>query len=559
MTANDVCRSLSGKSEQFPNSPQEKQVERTFHQRIRVNWTIITIPTVFTQGGPAISAELSVACGDSMTTAIPTSPRIGLIGRILCAPWIWACGATWVFYQQIPHLPVGRELALRYFCGHPLERVLAGLFFVGLAIIAVKSIKMIFERRAFRAVTDFGISNVSDVPIANIAALQRRLTSASTQLQNTLWGHRLEHLLTFLKSQKSAKGIDQHLSYLSESAAERQHASHSLLQTVIWSIPILGFLGTVMGITLAIANVTPDQLDTSLDDVTNGLAVAFDTTALALSLSLVLGFASLFIRRAEESLLADIDERCRLEANRCFPNSGSANESNPWLDAQGQASQMLLEQTTALVAQQTSAWMKTLDELRNSWTTTLQQHQQQLSTTLNAGTEQTLANHAQQLAAYRDEFTKSQQQMTLSFTEEIRNLNTIREQSEQKTLSQIQSVAERLHESMSTASESQQAQLDQMLASFGWRIEKWLEQTGSWQQQMADVSEALIKQSQAILEHGTQLERIGDQEQSLVRLQHQLDQNLDTIRTAETFEQTLHNLTAAVNILTTRSRSRDAA
>src|SRR5690606_16439917 len=102
----------------------------------------------------------------------------------------------------------------------------------------------------------------------------------------------------------------------------RLHSSHALLQTVIWSIPILGFLGTVMGITLAIADVTPEQLESSLNDVTSGLAVAFDTTAVALTYSLVMGFASLFVKRREEQLLVEIDETCRLESHRCFGSSG---------------------------------------------------------------------------------------------------------------------------------------------------------------------------------------------------------------------------------------------
>ncbi|MEI2659369.1 MAG: MotA/TolQ/ExbB proton channel family protein [Bifidobacterium adolescentis] len=52
-----------------------------------------------------------------------------------------------------------------------------------------------------------------------------------------------------------------------------------LIRTITWAVPILGFLGTVIGITMAIANITPDQLESSLGEVTAGLAVAFDTTA----------------------------------------------------------------------------------------------------------------------------------------------------------------------------------------------------------------------------------------------------------------------------------------
>ncbi len=474
----------------------------------------------------------------------------GIGYRILTAPWIWAVGATWLFYQQIPHLPVAKELALRYFCGHPLERVLAGLFFVGLSIIAVKAVLMIFELRALYSVPNFGIKEVSDDLDLNVGRFQNRLTSASAQLQNTYWGRRLDHILAFFKGKRSGQGMGDHLTYLSEAAADRLHASHQLLQTVIWSIPILGFLGTVMGITLAIANVTPDQLETSLDEVTNGLAVAFDTTALALSLSLVLGFASLFIKRAEEDLLSQIDERSRLEVNRCFPLT--PDNSHPLLEAETKASESLLEQTAAMIGKQTSAWSSALEELRTQWSDTLLVQQEKLTQALTDGTGQTLSTHAQQLSEYRQQFLDSQESMSLQFFKEIQALAASREAAEREMFASIQELSKTLSSNVEATSQEQHEKLDVLLTGFANRIE-------NWQENLSQLTSALASQSENMVKQGGQLERIIGQEESLLRLQGQLDHNLDTLHTAETFEQTLHNLTAAVNLLTARSRTRDAA
>lgn len=84
--------------------------------------------------------------------------------------------------------------------------------------------------------------------------------------------------------------------------------SFQLIRTVTWAVPIMGFLGTVIGITMAIANVTPEQLDSSLPEVTSGLAVAFDTTAQALGMSMVLVFGTFVIERAEQSVLNELEE-----------------------------------------------------------------------------------------------------------------------------------------------------------------------------------------------------------------------------------------------------------
>ena len=79
------------------------------------------------------------------------------------------------------------------------------------------------------------------------------------------------------------------MTYLAELGSGRLHDGYALIRTITWAVPILGFLGTVIGITMAIANITPDKLEASLPEVTAGLAVAFDTTALSLALSMLLG------------------------------------------------------------------------------------------------------------------------------------------------------------------------------------------------------------------------------------------------------------------------------
>jgi hypothetical protein len=68
-------------------------------------------------------------------------------------------------------------------------------------------------------------------------------------------------------------------------------SSYTLSNVFIWAIPILGFIGTVIGIGQAVGAFSGslDQaqdislLKKSLNDVTGGLATAFDTTLHATS------------------------------------------------------------------------------------------------------------------------------------------------------------------------------------------------------------------------------------------------------------------------------------
>jgi biopolymer transport protein ExbB/TolQ len=95
---------------------------------------------------------------------------------------------------------------------------------------------------------------------------------------------------------------------------EREEVTVSILylHTAMWAIPVLGFLGTVWGIAEAVANLTPllkglsaSELGGSqLADSLSGLGVAFDTTVVALSLSLpAMGLISLLEKAAFEDML----------------------------------------------------------------------------------------------------------------------------------------------------------------------------------------------------------------------------------------------------------------
>ena len=99
-----------------------------------------------------------------------------------------------------------------------------------------------------------------------------------------------------------------------QSAIEREKVSVSVLylHTAMWAIPVLGFLGTVWGIAEAVANLIPllkglsaSELGGSqLAESLAGLGVAFDTTLVALSLSIpAMALISLIEKVAVEDML----------------------------------------------------------------------------------------------------------------------------------------------------------------------------------------------------------------------------------------------------------------
>lgn len=95
--------------------------------------------------------------------------------------------------------------------------------------------------------------------------------------------------------------------YLSDS-------TYRLNRLFIWALPVLGFIGTVYGVSLAVSNfagflqgaVTPEAIKVQVGLITTGLGVAFYTTLLGLIFATLAAFSSLLVERIEEGALDEI-------------------------------------------------------------------------------------------------------------------------------------------------------------------------------------------------------------------------------------------------------------
>ena len=86
----------------------------------------------------------------------------------------------------------------------------------------------------------------------------------------------------------------------------------------MWAIPVLGFIGTVQGLSMAISQFTQtlqasgdiSMIRLSLQGVTAGLATAFETTLIALVLALILQLWITFQQKREMSFLDECNDYC---------------------------------------------------------------------------------------------------------------------------------------------------------------------------------------------------------------------------------------------------------
>ena len=147
--------------------------------------------------------------------------------------------------------------------------------------------------------------------------------------------NRVLRALEHFKSRASVQEVASLLSSQGEIDANAVESSYTMVKVFIWAIPILGFIGTVIGIGSAVGSfsqslrppktaVAPapaaapaagdpqgmDRIKDSLGKVTRGLGVAFDTTLLALVMSIIIMFPTSSMQKSEEDILNSIDEYC---------------------------------------------------------------------------------------------------------------------------------------------------------------------------------------------------------------------------------------------------------
>lgn len=99
---------------------------------------------------------------------------------------------------------------------------------------------------------------------------------------------------------------------------DSNNAKYTTLRLFIWAMPILGFIGTVLGIGWAMGNFSGflssdlevETIKSELSKVAQGLSLAFDTTLLGLVCSLLAMVGATYMRKRDEQLITDAEIYC---------------------------------------------------------------------------------------------------------------------------------------------------------------------------------------------------------------------------------------------------------
>ena len=191
-------------------------------------------------------------------------------------------------------------------------------FFWSLMILLVKSRKIKVQRRAI------GVDVVPSDPefvlrSATVDPVIERLHEVTDDPSHFLLFNRILIAASTLKNMGRVTDIADVLRGQAEIDEAVVESSYTVVRGLIWAIPVLGFIGTVMGLSDAIGSFGAVLADTSeidalkpaLQKVTGGLATAFETTLQALIAALILHMCLTLLKRSEEQMLDGFTDYCQ--------------------------------------------------------------------------------------------------------------------------------------------------------------------------------------------------------------------------------------------------------
>jgi biopolymer transport protein ExbB/TolQ len=175
----------------------------------------------------------------------------------------------------------------------------------GTYLIAVKMIGLLKERYLFTVdLLEPALDETQDMRDALVALDELPGDVRQTPLVQTLTASVRRYLITG-DVQNTSDAIQSSV----EALALKLEAENSMIRYLIWAIPSIGFIGTVRGIGQALSQADL-ALAGDITGMTDSLGVAFNSTFVALLISIILMFLLHQLQRLQDDAVVDTQAYC---------------------------------------------------------------------------------------------------------------------------------------------------------------------------------------------------------------------------------------------------------
>ena len=248
-----------------------------------------------TGGGDSVSSDVSLLAS-------------GIIGAVVTVVWLVAMIPLYMNDFQLGQLFLDRGFV-------PFATTL--LMFWSFAIIALKWLGMKQQKEAM--LLDVLPTEVAEeITVDSLNNFVKHIQSLPVSGSESFLINRVLRGIEHFRVRKSAAETVTMMESQSAIDANNVAGSYTILKVFIWALPILGFIGTVVGVSAAVASLANSlesaadmtAMKGSLNAVFSGLGTAFDTTLLALIMSMIVKIPTSALQKSEEDLITAVDEYC---------------------------------------------------------------------------------------------------------------------------------------------------------------------------------------------------------------------------------------------------------
>ncbi len=249
----------------------------------------------------------------------PTNPNARLsfgIGIALTVLWFIIVYP----FQADPAKPVGDyttlETLANLFYKHFAVSFLNTLFFFWAAAICYLKMKKLKHQRQALLLDVLPMELGKEINEQNVGLFIDHIYRLPIHLRDSLMVNRIRKALELFEVRQNVGHVSAMMTSQSAIDGSRIAGSYILLTAFLWAIPLLGFIGTVIGLSHAISGMSFANVEDvskivgSINNVTSGLGTAFDATLLGLVFAVGLNFPINSLTKHEDETLNDIDAFC---------------------------------------------------------------------------------------------------------------------------------------------------------------------------------------------------------------------------------------------------------
>jgi biopolymer transport protein ExbB/TolQ len=183
---------------------------------------------------------------------------------------------------------------------------IAGL--VGQALLVARSLQISAERKELVQIVG-GLRTLETLDADRARSVAKRLSASKHRP-----GRRAAALLERYSNEGSRAAVERLARELGDLDGEEVDLHFILPRLCAWAAPVFGFIGTVLGLSLAVGGFSNslaavsdvNEIRTAVLGITSGLGTAFDTTLWGLGAAMIVMVTMALVQRADERLRLDL-------------------------------------------------------------------------------------------------------------------------------------------------------------------------------------------------------------------------------------------------------------